>query len=129
MARHDLPKEVLHICGTLPPDQGTAISKEAVFPLNAPSQERMLRRAESAHSGCFHGATTAALGTKTVSATQGIRSGLCSTGITMSTLVNKALEFSLPSYLVADKTTLIALVINCCNCPSCAERVSHYCLT
>lgn len=109
--------------------QGTAISKKAIFLLNAPSQERMPRRAESAHSGCSHGATTAALGTEPVSATQGKKSGLRSNGITMTSLVNKPVEFSLLSHLLSDKTTLIALVINCCNYPSYAERVSHCCWT
>lgn len=111
------------------PDQGTAISKNAIFVLNAPSQEGTLRRAESAHSGWSHGVSPAALGTRTVSAAQGIRSGLCSSGITTTSLVNKPVEFSLLSHLLADKTTLIALVTSCCKCPSCDERVSHCCLT
>lgn len=110
------------------------IPKRSFF-LSVPSEERPLRRAgvsllrlSSQSSHCSHGGKDSVSPSSPIiylTITWGMRSGLCSRDITMTSLVNKSQEFSLLSYLVVGKTIPVALVVNNYSCPSCIELVSH----
>ena len=105
------------------------------FFLSAPSEERILRRAgvsllrlSSRSTHCSHGGKDSVSPSSSIiylTITRGIRSGSCSSDITMTSLVNNSQEFSLLIYLVVGKTIPVALVVNSYSCPSCIELVSH----
>lgn len=125
--------EVLHVCGTLPPDQGTAISKQAIFSPECSFSRKDAEESRVSSFRMFSWSNHCSRGDKDSVSHPGHKEWFVQQwhhcDITTTALVNKPLEFFLLNYLVSDKTTLIALVINCCNSPSCIERVSHCCLT